>query len=525
MNPFRFFAALLSFAALQFSVPVAAEPIPVKEGEGVVFFHDALNFPALNTGGSGLTVQVLRVDGEAKKHILTMARGGMQTSSAYYAALPAGRYKLYDFDADPECWAWVCKYAIMPPIQTMPDFEVRAGEVSYLGPIQVSITSAWGAPPEERKVTWGWDETPDLDLGRRVFAGLQSTLADMPVRVGWAESRAPGHDQRWRWSIIERSQGMALAGLYGADGFYFSAQNGVIKRWRPGGDVEMLYTGSPFLLESVLEMTGGRLLAAGEAGTLRRSSDDGRTWSDFNATLPYGRISNLIDLGDGNAFAFARLWNGSVYVYRGTLDTGAFVQLAAFELDISIWNGPPDYSPRMFRDRDRLVVSIPSRKLALIDLTTGAAELLDAPGAISNFTLNPDGGLWCICAQNLLVHPYVSRDLGRTWEKSEGDRLMVMAAFFDEQRGFGYRSAVFSEKNSGIVRTTDGGRNWSLTNDPDIDRAFWTPAYSRDGSVMLLNSLRVIGAFGITITKYSVDGGDAWSPVPRGLSWKYVPQI
>ena len=525
MSLLRLFALLL-FAALQ-SVPATAvaDDLVVKPGEGVVFFHDALNFPDMDQTGSGSTVQVMRVDGEPKKYILTFARYGMRTSSGYHAALPAGRYRLHDFDAEPECWAWVCKHAIMPPISTIPDFVVRAGEVSYLGPIQVSITSEWRAAPETRKIAWGWDETPDLELGKRVFAGLQPTLADMPLRSGWAESREPGHDLRWRWSIIEQSQGMAFAGRHGADGFYFSAKNGVIKRWRPGGNIEMLHTGTPFVVESVLEMSDGQLLAGGEAATLRRSRDDGRTWSDFNPALPYGRISGLIGLEQGNAFAFSMVSEGRAMVYRGDSAAGEFTRIADVELDISLWNAPPDYQPRMYLHGGKLVFSVPSRKMGIIDLATGAVEVLDLPGAISNFKLNPDGALWCICAQKLLVHPYVSRDLGRTWAKSEGDRLMVTAEFFDGQRGFGYRSVAFSDKNSGIARTTDGGRNWSLINDSDIDRAFWRPVYSRDGSVMLLNSLRMIGQYGITITKYSLDGGDTWLPVPRRMVWNEVPQL
>ncbi len=531
MRPLRLFAALLLFAALQFavlqSVPAmaATDALVVKPGEGVVFFHDALNFPDMDQTGSGSTVQVVRVDGEPKKYILTLMRYGMRTSSSYHAALPAGRYRLHDFDADPECWAWVCKHAVMPPISTMPDFEVRAGEVSYLGPIQVSITSEWGAGPETRKVAWGWDETPDLALGKRVYAGLQPTLADMPMRSGWAASREPGHDLRWRWSIIESSQGMAFAGYHGADGFYFSAKNGVIKRWLPGRDIEMLYTGSPFAVESVLEMPGGLLLAGGEAGTLRRSRDDGRTWSDFNPRLPYGRVSGLIGLDDGDAFAFSMVSEGRAMVYRGDAVTGEFVSLADFELDFALWNAPPDYQPRMFLHRGKLVFSVPSRKMGVIDLTTGTAELRDLPGAISNFKLNPDGVLWCICAQKLLVHPFASRDFGSSWEKSEGDRLMVTAEFFDGSRGFGYRSVAFSDKNSGIVRTMDSGRNWSLIDDPDIDRAFWRPAYSKDGTVMLLNNLRRIGQYGVVLTKYSVDGGDTWLQVPRRMVWNEVPQL
>ncbi|TXH65810.1 MAG: exo-alpha-sialidase [Lysobacteraceae bacterium] len=517
-------AWLIAFSAAPSAMAFAGDPLPLKEGEGAVLFHLVNNFPAASSVGYLTSpVQVQRVDADAKKLTVGVDLTGMLTTVNYIGVLPAGRYRLYDFQ--PRIGCWVCKHPDFPPIATMPDFEVRAGEVSYLGTIQLSIVSYPLDEKKPRKVSWGWDETPDMALGQRMFAALQPTLTAMPLRSGWAESREPGHDERWRAAIRSESQGMVIGGRYGRDGFYFGAQNGVVKRWRPGTDIEMLDTGSSFLLVSALETPGGVLLASGEASTLRSSSDGGRTWADRGATLPYGQVANLISIDDGNGVAFTVTSGGRVIVYRGQADTGDFRPFAEFEMKFAFWTGLPGVMPQLFRHGERLVLTLPSRKFAVIDLATGASEALDPPGSIGNFKMNPDGTLWCTCAKSIAFSPYVSKDFGKTWQASEISRFMMLPEFFDAERGFSYQGAIFSAKKTGVARTADGGKTWELTHEPDINLAWWAPAYSADGSVMLLHSLQVFGNHGMTLSKYSLDGGTTWQRVPDRMSWAYATGI
>lgn len=521
------FTALLAVLLFSLAMPAISAPAPpkskpfrMKEGEGVVLFHVAQNFPAATSVGY-LTppVQVQRIDADAKKFAVWPDATGTLSSIHYLAALPAGRYRLYDFQ--PSIGCWICVHPEMPPTSAMPDFEVRAGEVSYLGVIQVSIVTYPLDNTKPRSVTWGWDETPDMTLGQRAFPVLQSTLAAMPLRAGWTESREPGEDDRSRTAIRSDSQGMVLSGRYGRDGFYFGAQNGVVKRWRPGASIELLDTGSSLLLASVLETPGGILLAGGEAGVLRSSADGGRTWVDRGGALPFGVVSNLTSIDDDNGIAFTVSTEGRVAVFRGRADDGEFSVFAEFERKFAFWTGLPGVMPQLFRHRDRMVLTLPSRKFAMLDLGTGKSEVLDSPGSIGNFKMNPDGTLWCTCAKTIAFSPYVSRDFGRTWEASDISRFMMLPEFFDDQRGFSYQGAMFSAKKTGVATTMDGGKTWALTNEPDINLAWWAPAYSADGSVMLLHSLQVFGSGGMSLSKYSLDAGATWQRVPDRMSWAY----
>lgn len=512
----------LSFMAAAAPKPPEVGGLRPKDGEGVLLLHLAQDFPvAAPIGFYTPPVQLQRVD-NGKKYIVSADSRGMQSSLHFIGALPAGRYRLYDFE--PQVGCWVCKHATRPPNPSMPEVEIRAGQVAYLGTIQVSTRVKFDDnDKQQRTVSWGWNESPEEAFGRRVFAALQPALATWPLHRGWTETREAGLDKRWRDAILSNSAGMVLGGRHGRDGFYFGAQNGVVKRWRPGSDIELLDTGSDFFLTSVAVTQTGTLLAAGEAGTLRASRDDGRTWEDRGAALPFGVVSNLTMLDDADGVAFTLTRSGQVSVYRGQAAAGEFEKVAELPLKFAFWTGMPGVMSQMFRHDRHLILTLPSRKFALIDLSNAKSEILDPPGSIGNFKISPDGTLWCTCAKSIAFSPYVSRDLGRTWQPSDISRFMMLPEFFDDRRGFSYQGAIFSAEKTGIMTTSDGGATWTYTHEPDINKAWWWPAYSADGSVMLLHSAQVFGTLGFTMSKYSLDEGKTWQVVPDRMIWRYGP--
>lgn len=515
------------FSANAFAKVVPNDEMPA--GQGAVFFHLAVNYPRANIGlipASLISVEPVGVD-KPSKFYLVGSTEAMQSSVDYFGSLPPGRYRFVDFSAT--VCKILCGQPLTPPPADIPEFEVRAGEVGYLGTIFFSKMAPLTAGPDQFVTTWGWHSFPDEDEGRRLFAGAHAALGEKPLRSGWFDSKpfAAANDRVLR--IKGESAGMFLSGRHGDDGFYFGSQNGVIKRWKPGGVVELFDTGTDFTLSSVIETANGVILAGGEAGALRASSDRGKTWSDRGRNLPYGAIANLIALDDGDVlFTLSR--RESVAIYRGRADAEAWAaqgwtKIAEFDMKFAFWTGLPGVQPQLFRHDSRLVLTLPSRKFAVLDLDGGNREVLDPPGSIGNFKVSPDGTLWCTCAKSIAMSPYLSRDFGKTWQPSEISRFMVLPEFFDTQRAFSYQGAIFSAKKTGVTTSTDGGKTWQFTHEPEINMAWWLPAYSRDGSIMLLHSLQVFGNSAIQLSKYSRDGGTTWQRIPLLARWVHEPAM
>jgi hypothetical protein len=168
-------------------------------------------------------------------------------------------------------------------------------------------------------------------------------------------------------------------------------------------------------------------------------------------------------------------------------------------------------------------LTLPSRKLAVIDLASGTSELRDPPGSIALTKLSGDGVLRCSCAKTIAVSPYESRDYGKTWTPAAFSRFLGLPEFHDAQNGFSYQGAVFSTKKTGLSFTRDGGKTWDLTNYPELSQAWWQPAYSRNGKVLMLYSISFFGQTALQVVKTSVDGGKSWQRLTGPVRWPNAP--
>lgn len=518
--------ALLAAILLCLCTPLAAKSPPVNEalgsGQGAVLFQLSNDFPMVFPGALIPQISVTPAGSDGKTLYFLDGNGaGFRTTRSYLGALPPGRYRFVDFQAV-DCKV-LCAGPALPAPADMPEFEISAGRIRYLGTIALAMvsTSATTDPAAFRNY-WSWTHTPGAAEAKHMLGAYPDISAfSASLDSGWAGNEGPTAEMN-RIQMKARSYGMLGATDYGEDGFYFSSHNGMIKRYKPGGALEFLYTGHDLMVTSVRELPGGAVFTTGEAGVVRYSADGGMTWTDRSDGIPFGLTANAAVVGEDEV-AFTLQKNETVSLYLGKASQGAWRKLADFPLVFATWTGLPGAQPELFHHNRTLVLTLPSRKIAVIDLATGNSSLRDLPGSIATAKLSGDGVLRCACAKSIATSPYESRDYGQTWTPATFNRFLGLPEFHDAQNGFSYQSAPFSAKKSGVSFTRDGGKTWDFTHHPDLSRSWWQPAYSRSGKVLMLYSISFFGQTALQIVKTSVDDGKTWQTLNGPLRWPNAP--
>lgn len=518
--------AFLAVVLLGLCPALAAKTPPVHEalagGQGAVLFQLSNDFPAVFPGALIPQISVTPAGSDGKTvFFLEGSSNGFRTTRSYLGALPPGRYRFVDFQAV-DCKV-LCADPALPAPTDMPEFEITAGRVRYLGTIALAMVSnSYSTDPSAFRNYWSWNHRPEAKEANRMlraYPALSSFAASLDS--GWHGTEA-ANAEMGRIQMKARSYGMLGATDYGDQGFYFSSHNGMVKRYTPGDALELLDTGHDLMITSVRELSEGKVFTTGEAGMLRYSADNGMTWVDRGEGLPFGLATNAVAIGDDEV-AFTLQQNEAVSLYRGKASGGEWRKIGDYPLVFATWTGLPGAQPELFHHNGTLVLTLPSRKLAVIDLASGSSELRDPPGSIALAKLSGDGVLRCSCAKTIAVSPYESRDYGKTWTPAPFSRFLGLPEFHDAQNGFSYQGAVFSAKKTGVSFTRDGGKTWDLTNYPDLNQAWWQPAYSRNGKVLMLYSISFFGQTALQVVKTSVDGGKTWQSLTGPVRWPNAP--
>lgn len=518
--------ALLAVFLLGLCPALAAKIPPAQEalagGQGAVLFQLSNDFPAVFPGGLIPQISVTPAGSDGKTvFFLEGSSNGFRTTRSYLGALPPGRYRFVDFQAV-DCKV-LCAEPSLPAPTDMPEFDISAGRVRYLGTIGLAMVSnSYSTNPKAFRNYWNWNHRPGSDEAKHML-GAYPVLSTYTTALdsGWAGNEASSAEMN-RIQMKSGSYGMLGATDYGEDGFYFSSHNGMIKRYKPGGALELFDTGHDLMVTSVRELAGGQLFTTGEAGMLRYSADDGMTWVGRGEGLPFGLTTNAVVIGDDEV-AFTLQKNEAVSLYRGKASGGEWRKIGDFPLVFATWTGLPGAQPELFHHNGTLVLTLPSRKIAVIDLATGTSTLRDPPGSIGMAKLSGDGVLRCACAKSIATSPYESRDYGQTWTPAAFNRFLGLPEFHDAQNGFSYQGAPFSAKKSGLSFTRDGGKTWDFTHHPDLSRSWWQPAYSRNGKVLMLYSISFFGQTALQVVKTSVDGGKTWQRLTGPVRWPNAP--
>lgn len=495
-------------------------------GQGAVLLTVSVDYPSLqNVNALPGLVPPLTVEriGAAKpeRFILPFRLDGLQQTRAYAGSLPPGRYRIHDLLGG-DCRLWCGDGGIsVPKAGDLADFVIEAGRVRYLGSVMVSVRSPV-PPAKEWQVFWAHTETPDAGIGQRLLSQLYPQLGAANTQVldiGWEPHVGTTSPQLARENIRRANSGLYEPSPFGKDGLLFGALNGVVKRWNRAEGVRLLDTGSPYLIRGVLRSEDGKLLAGGEASTLLSSDDDGRSWKDASAGLPWGIVLQIKSLG-GDELLFSLQHGKSVSLYRGGFADLSWSKVGEWPLEFATWTGLPGAQPEMQLQGRKVALTLPSKKGVFVDLDSGATHDITPPGSLANFTYTADGVMRCTCFRSIAANPWESRDLGKTWVDSPLDRWMVLPAFRDARHGFSYKGALFSKKKTGVMLTRDGGATWTQR-PPMTDPGVWRPTYSADGSLMFFSGIAFRKGEAIEELHWSADEGATWTPwVHQGL-WAY----
>ena len=427
-------------------------------GQGAVLLTVSVDYPnAGNANAFGHLIPALeleRVDGgEPRKVQLQPALAGLQVGRGYGGAMAPGRYRVASLCGS--CGDWLEPQAG----EDLPEFTVVAGQTSFLGTVMVSAVRT-AEKKKPWKLRWAWNAQPDAHIGARLLQGLYPGLAGATTLSldGWQGTpEAAAKAAEIRLAIKTGTAGLVEPSPHGASGFHFGANNGVIKRWTPGAGLQLIDTGSPFHLRSVVAGSQGQLMAGGEAGTLLYSADDGRTWTDVAGELPYGLVVQVKSVGDDEV-VFTLLHGETVSLYRGRLGENRWERLAEQALEFKFWTGLPGMYPDLHVRGRSLALTLPSKKAMYLDLDSGERHGFDLPGSVQAFSFSADGVMRCRCARSIAVNPWESRDLGRTWTASSLDRFMLLPVFRNESVGYTYKGAWLDPKSPRIFTTQDGAR-------------------------------------------------------------------
>ncbi|MFF8411359.1 WD40/YVTN/BNR-like repeat-containing protein [Streptomyces omiyaensis] len=270
--------------------------------------------------------------------------------------------------------------------------------------------------------------------------------------------------------------------------------------------------------------------AAGSRGTVLRTADAGRHWSDVSPPGAEGlelrdvealdaRRAVVLAIGEGEASRLLRTEDGGATwteTFRNT-DPRAFYDCVTF-LDRRhglALSDPVDGRFRILATRDggRSWTVLPDSGMpAALPGEAGFAAsgqcLVTAPGG---------GDVWFATGGAATARVFHSADRGRTWTVTDTPvpaadpaRGVFALAFRDRHRGLAvggdYRTGQPSPRAAAV--TADGGRNWTPAGTPP-------PAY-RSGVAWLPHGRSAALAVGPTGTDLTLDGGRTWRTVDTG---------
>jgi hypothetical protein len=518
---YRAIVGAVFFVAVSANAASHPDDDKLAPGDGAVLLTVSVVYP--NAGNANammpnsipqLTVEKLD-ESKPRPFILGNRLKGLQLTRAFAAALPPGRYRVSDVCSGS------CGKVSRPAAADLPEFTVAAGQTSFLGTILVSIVLE--ADDKTWEAHWAWTDKPDLELGRRLQAGLYPELAKATNAVvpGWIPFAGDDAVASAREQIKFNESGMFEPSPYGPDGFFVGAPNGVIKRWNPVEGIKLIDTGSPYTLRSVVRIADGRMLVGGEATTLLYSEDDGRHWSDVSAGLPFGVIVQVKSIGK-DEIVFSLLQEKSVSLYRGKLGDRTWTKLGDYPIQFAFWTGMGGVYPEMQVRGRTIALSLPSKHGIFLDLDSGNTHDIVPPGSIGLFSYSADGVMRCSCVRSIATNPWESHDQGLTWTGSNLDRFMVLPSFRNEHEGFTYKGAWLNADKAGVFTTSDGGQTWTKTAGPPFE-GWWRPTYSADGSLMLLVGFARINRKVVEQASYSLDRGATWAAWKNEQQWLYPP--
>ncbi|MBM0232609.1 exo-alpha-sialidase [Micromonospora sp. STR1_7] len=132
-----------------------------------------------------------------------------------------------------------------------------------------------------------------------------------------------------------------------------------------------------------------------------------------------------------------------------------------------------------------------------VDRSTGAVYRLtgDAPSGRPLFSLypSPDGTLWATYQMSTNPRATVARSTDRgatwtTWEAGAGSTVLALVGI-DQREGYLLTQASSEDASIALLRTTDGGKTWADTGAVLPTQPHWDLTAGSDGSLMAITAI------------------------------------
>lgn len=449
--------------------------------DGAVFFKITSNY-ALDFWQRPTAYAVVRrvPDATSPDHSCYFLRSNSRALSGgtfVAGALPTGTYEFPNLGAPDSTIAVGCDGHGPEALR----FTIASGRITYLGNWVESKT--WNRQQNSMVIV---DDTERARLALTVpnaFPDLAPLLAK--PTLGFVTPSSQRTQAASLKAALRGGFGATSPTLAAGNTWIYGTRTGGVRYWREEmGTAIALDTGYRVSIEATTELADHSWLVGGEQSTLLHSSDKGATWSLVDADLPYGVIIGLTSW-QGDVIA-TMVDNADVAIYRSDASMRAWKRVATFKSEFAWFTGVPNIRPMAATSGHSVVVSLPSRRVGIYDMATGEAVARDLPGAIQLFGVSGDGSLHCKCAPVIVMNPYESHDLGKTWTSSKFSRYSTLPAMKDSKTGL-----VWTK--DGIDRTRDGGATWSHAAQPTDHwvSLFYSPdstrAFAADGATMWMS--------------------------------------
>lgn len=468
------------------SVP-SRSPIAPRDADGAVFFKVTDNYALEAWELPSAFLAVRRVADAASPatpcYWLRPGRRGLAGSTFLAGALPPGTYEFPNLGLPGEKLGSGCDHH--GPASAR--FSVARGRLTYLG--------VW----TQEKASGNQQAIAVVDDGERAhleqsvpgeFPELARLVGQPPL--GFLTPKSADQNEKIMQQIVRRGFDTDARAENASGTWFYGTRTGAVRRWREGENAApAVDTGYRVSIEAIAVLSDSSVLAGGEQSTLLLSQDQGATWTTLDVPLPYGVIFGLAVYR--NDVVLALLDKDDVHIYRSDASLASWNEVAGFHTEFAFFSGVPNIRPAAFVSGSSLVISLPSRHMAIYDMATGASATRDLPGAIQLFGMSGDGALHCKCAPVIITNPYESHDLGKTWAASTHDRYSLIPAMRDHTTGM-----VWTK--DGIDRTRDGGHTWARVSRPS--GAPVSLFYSQDGK-----------------QAFATDGVSMWQSANDGGTW------
>jgi hypothetical protein len=482
------------------TMPETRLPVPNNASEGAVLVRFLPNTESASTFMKNWQSVVVQQESTAADQpgptfAMKPDLSGTSRSATYMAALPPGRYRFVEFSSY-SC-GLVCISERIRVNEKFSRFEVRPQQLTDLGVIIQTPDT------RERSVLLAHVASDDNQLVDEMIREMAPALVPMldKPKAGWSADTVPEQMPLLAEFSKRVSHGFVQPREAAPGQFIFGTANGALGIWAAGERAEGQFDlGVHRSVETVLVTSGGAWLAGGELSLLMQSDDQGKHWRSMRGNLP---LALVLDLHEWKGNILATLVRGTqVEVYSATSGTSEWRRLGQYRTEFNLFWDIPGVYPRSLLIDDHLLVAVPSRQLAALNLITGVSELRDLPGGMAVLSASDDKILRCKCIRGIIVNPWESADMGKTWTPSTVPRFIQEPAFRDRMHGVAYEGGVISSGK--LVRTEDGGKTWT----PSIDIAFPISRlfYQRDRSAVY------------AATPY----GSVWQSKDDGQTWGRV---